>query len=212
MSDVPLTLIIVAATVFISWRAFQNTTLFDKLLNNPYRVKHHKEYYRILSHTLIHADWIHLALNMYVFYSFGTIMELVFKGKYGLGAGALYFLLLYVLGAAVATLPSLRKHGDNPGYNSVGASGAVSAVLMSYMIMFPTASIAFFFIPMPAFIGVFVFFLLEHFMNRSGKTNIAHDAHIWGALFGVAFIFILDANALVNFITQVRMYFTELLG
>lgn len=200
----PITLIILIGTIFVSWRAFQNSTLFEKLLNNPYRIKHNGEYYRIFSHALIHADFVHLALNMFVFYSFGSILETHFKGRWGLTQGSLYFVLLYALGAAVATLPSLRKHGDNYGYNSVGASGAVSAILMSYMILNPLDWIGILFIPMPAFVGVLVFFIFEHVMNRSGKTNIAHDAHIWGALFGIVFIFAIEPHAIVSFISQVR--------
>lgn len=207
LSSTPITIIILAGTIFISWRAFGNSILFEKLLHNPYKVKHNKEYYRVFSHALLHADFMHLALNMYVFYSFGTIMEITFKAKWGLSLGAAYFLILYAIGAAVATLPSLKKHGDNSGYNSVGASGAVSSVLMAYMILFPTSEIGFFFfINVPAFIGVFLFFLLEHLMNRSGKTNIAHDAHIWGALFGIMFIFVVEPDALVNFVSSVRHY------
>jgi membrane associated rhomboid family serine protease len=92
------------------------------------------------------------------------------------------------------------------GLSSSGASGAVSAVMMAYMILFPLSEIGFFFIPMKAFIGVVVFFAFEHFMNRSGKTNIAHDAHIWGALFGIMFIFFLQPQSLVAFFTSIRSY------
>jgi membrane associated rhomboid family serine protease len=202
----PLTFLILGLTIFTSWRAFENSALFEKLLHNPYRVKHNKEYYRIFSHAFIHADYIHLALNMYVFYSFGTVLETYFKGNWGVIQGSIYFLALYLLGAAMATLPSMQKHSDNYGYNAVGASGAVSAVLMVFMILNPLHWIGMLFIPMPAFVGVFVFFILEHLMNRSGKTNIAHDAHIWGALFGILFIFVLQPHALVSFVSQVRHY------
>ena len=204
LQEAPLTLLIIAATVFISWRAFDNSALFEKLLNNPYTIKHHKQYYRLFSHALIHADWMHLLLNMYVFYSFGMIMEIVFKGMWGATQGSIYYLALYIGGALVAALPSQRKHGDNFGYNSVGASGAVSAVLMSYMMLFPTQEVLFFFaIPMPSFVAVLIFFALEYFMNRSGKTGIAHDAHIWGALFGILFLLIIKPAAIVNFFVQV---------
>jgi membrane associated rhomboid family serine protease len=112
-----------------------------------------------------------------------------------------------VLGGVAATLPSLRKHSDNYGYNSVGASGGVSALLMAYMILFPLNEIAFFFIPMPAFIGVFVFFLLEQFMKRNVRSNIAHDAHIWGALFGIVFVALAVPHSLTRFIAQVLSAF-----
>ena len=203
MSTTPITFIILAVTVIISWRASEQSSLFEKLLHSPYRVKHNKQYYRLFSHMLVHADIMHLALNMFVFYSFGRVMETIFKVNWGAQTGGLLFLALYVLGGAVATLPAQRKHGDSYGYNAVGASGGVSALLMAYMILFPLNEIAFFFIPMPAFIGVFVFFLLEYFMKRNVRSNIAHDAHIWGALFGIAFIALVVPSSIPRFISQV---------
>lgn len=204
LQEAPITLIIIATTAFVSWRAFDNSALFEKLLNNPYTIKHQKQYYRLFSHALIHADWMHLILNVYVFYSFGMVMESVFKSLWGNAQGSVYFLALYIGGALVAALPSQRKHGDNFGYNSVGASGAVSAVLMSYMVLFPTQQVLFFFaIPMPSFVAVLIFFGLEYFMNRSGKTGIAHDAHIWGAIFGIIFLLVVKPAAIINFFVQV---------
>ena len=152
---------------------------------------------------LVHADGIHLALNMFVFYSFGGVMERLFTVNWGDVKGSILFLALYILGGVAATLPSMKKHGDNYGYNSVGASGGVSALLMAYMVLFPLHEIAFFFIPMPAFIGVFVFFLLEHFMKRNVRSNIAHDAHIWGALFGILFVAVVVPNSIPRFFSQV---------
>jgi membrane associated rhomboid family serine protease len=203
MSSTPITFIILAATVLVSWRAFEQSPLFEKLLHSPYRVKHNKQYYRLFSHMLVHADVMHLALNMFVFYSFGRVLESIFRATWGAQQGGILFTALYVLGGVAATLPSMRKHGDNYGYNSVGASGGVSSLLMAYMILFPLNEIAFFFIPMPAFIGVFVFFLLEHFMKRNVRSNIAHDAHIWGALFGIAFVALVVPSSIPRFISQV---------
>jgi membrane associated rhomboid family serine protease len=203
MSTTPITFIILAATVLVSWRAFEQSALFEKLLHSPYRVKHNKQYYRLFSHMLVHADVMHLALNMFVFYSFGRVLESIFRATWGAQQGGILFIALYVLGGVAATLPSMRKHGDNYGYNSVGASGGVSSLLMAYMILFPLNEIAFFFIPMPAFIGVFVFFLLEHFMKRNVRSNIAHDAHIWGALFGIAFVALVVPSSIPRFISQV---------
>ncbi len=203
MASTPLTFLILAATVLVSWRAFEQSALFEKLLHSPYRVKHQKQYYRLFSHMLVHADGIHLALNMFVFYSFGGVMERLFTVNWGDVKGSILFLALYILGGVAATLPSMKKHGDNYGYNSVGASGGVSALLMAYMVLFPLHEIAFFFIPMPAFIGVFVFFLLEHFMKRNVRSNIAHDAHIWGALFGILFVAVVVPNSIPRFFSQV---------
>ncbi|MCC6600210.1 MAG: rhomboid family intramembrane serine protease [Crocinitomicaceae bacterium] len=215
--EAPITLIIVAVTVLVSWQAFNRSGIFEKLMLNPYSVKHRKEYYRIVSHIFVHADYVHLAFNMYTFYSFGRAMErlftdeyyfgLVFSGKHYWGDvnGKILFVALYVLGGVVAALPSLRKHSDNYGYNAVGASGAVSAIMMAFMIMFPEGQIGFFMIiPMPAWAGALVFLALEHYLSRRGGTHIAHDAHIWGALFGILFICLLDIDFLVNFIHHVK--------
>ena len=201
------TYIIIALTVFVSWQAFQNQSLFGKLLHNPYQVKHRREYYRILSHTLIHADFLHLGFNMFALYSFGTFTEEYFTFTYGLVKGEIAYILLYVFGAVTASLPSLRKHGDNIGYNSVGASGAVSAVMMAAMIILPVMKVYFFFaIGMPAYIAILVFFGFEHYMSRSGKTNIAHDAHIYGAIFGLIFIIALDFDVISRAISMIAEY------
>jgi membrane associated rhomboid family serine protease len=216
MPMLSISMVIIVATVVVSWQCFSNSTLFSKLLFNPYSVKHQREYYRILSHMLVHADWTHLLFNLFTFYSFGTFMEKVFTSErmfndffpelsfWGYSSGQLFFVLLYVLGGAVATLPSLRKHGDNYGYNAVGASGAVSAVMMAFMILFPTFEISFFlFIPMPAWIGALVFLGLEHYLSRNQRSNIAHDAHIWGALFGILFVAALQPRFIGMFVEKV---------
>lgn len=211
MAESPITFIILLSTGIVSWRALEQPTLFQKLLQHPYSVKHNKEYYRLFSHMLVHSGLGHLFLNLFVFYSFGSLVEQTFLMHYGVLLGSIVFLALYILGGLAATIPSMRKHADDYGYSAVGASGAVSAVLMAFMIMYPTVEILFFFIiPMPGFIAVFVFFLLERMMQKRLKTNIAHDAHIWGALFGVVFVALLDINYLVEFVNQVKGYILSL--
>ena len=211
-----VTYVIIGVTVLVSIMAFNNASLYQQLIFNPYTVKHSKQYYRILSHTLLHADWTHLAFNMYTFYSFGTFLEIVFSNPnvfqrffpdhqfWGIQVGYLYFILLYLVGAVVASLPAMRKHSDNISYNAVGASGAVSAVIMAFMIMFPTLEIRMFFaIPMPAYVGALIFFGIEHYLQRRGGTNVAHDAHIYGALGGIVFIAIIQPSFIVEFFTKI---------
>lgn len=202
-----VTYIIIALTVFVSWQAFNDPSLRAKLLNNPYQVKHRREYYRILSHALIHADFLHLGFNMFALYSFGRFTEGYFVSEYGTVKGELGYILLYVFGAVAATLPSLRKHGDNFAYNSLGASGAVSAVMMAAMIIMPVMKVYFFFaIGMPAYLAILVFFVFEHYMSRSGKSHIAHDAHIWGAIFGLLFVVCLDYEIILRGIAWIVKY------
>jgi len=130
MAETPITLVILLVTCFASWRAMENHELLSKLMQHPYSVKHNKQYYRLLSHMLVHSGFPHLLLNMFVFYSFGSAVEHSLKYRYGPSSGSLYFIALYVLGGLAATLPSMRKHADNYNYRAVGASGAVSAVMM----------------------------------------------------------------------------------
>ncbi len=220
MSNSFITLLIIAITVITSYQAFNSAGLFNKLKYSPYRVKQFKEYYRVFSHVLVHADWTHLLFNMYTFYSFGVFMEKVFVspltreaffpawGFGGVQLGIVLYLALYLIGGIVAAIPAYKKHSDNVFYASVGASGAVSAILMAFMLMFPDMQVAFFFlIPMPSWVGVLIFFGLEHYLQRRGGTNIAHDAHIFGALAGISFVTLLNPNIPVKFIKVVLSTF-----
>ena len=190
--QISLTLILCLATGLVSWQAFSNSVLFSKLSLSPYRVKHNKEIYRIWSHTLVHADMGHLFFNLYALFSFGIAVEK--------GMPAALFALLYLGAAAFATLPALKKHGDNSYYTSVGASGAVSAVMILYMFMNPDSRLLFFFIlPLPGWAAIILFFGLEYYMNKKMNTNIAHDAHLAGAAFGIAFLLIWKPQAFIHF-------------
>jgi membrane associated rhomboid family serine protease len=206
--EAPITLLLLAVTGFISWRAFEDHSIMSKLRYSPYLVKQKKEYYRLITHAFVHANWPHLLFNALALYSFGDALEQVFfPHLFGQRGGKIMMVLFYLLGILAAAIPAYRKHGDHPGYNSVGASGGVSAMLMAFMIAFPTAQVGFFFIPMPAFIAVFVFFILEVLMQRSGRTMIAHDAHLGGAIFGLVFVAIFAPECYPKFIEAVREFF-----
>lgn len=188
----------------MSLLAFNNNELFDRLKFNPYMVHHRREWYRFITHAVLHGDWMHLLVNMYVFYLFGRRAELFFEHYLGL-KGLLFYVLLYVGGVLFAALPSYRKHRDNHHYNSVGASGAVAAVLFSGIIFDPTMGIAFIFIPIPipAFIFGLLYLAYEHYMDKRSQDNVAHDAHFWGALFGVVFTLLVVPQSFLNFVSQV---------
>ena len=191
-----LTVLLCLATGIVSWQAFSNSVLLSKLSFSPYRVKHNKEIYRIWSHTLVHADMGHLFFNLFALFSFGRAVEHYMSLP--------LFALLYLGGAAFATLPALKKQGDNIYYRSVGASGAVSAIMMLYMFMFPTSELLFFFIlPLPGWVAIILFFVLEYSMNKKMNTGIAHDAHLAGAAFGVAFLLIWKPQEFLDFFVVV---------
>ena len=206
-----ITLIIIIVTVVITLLANNNQDLYTKLLFNPYQVTQRNEWYRLISHAFIHDrnNILHLIFNMYVLYSFGTEVEKFLV--YSLGSKAiLYFLFIYIGGIIAATIPSIIKHKDDYGYNSVGASGAVSAVLFSAITFMPlTGGIGIIFLPFsipPLLFGI-LYIAYEIYMDKRGGTNIAHDAHIGGALFGFLFTLLFVPGAFTNFISQILTYF-----
>ena len=187
-----ITLSIIALTAIISVIAFSNREVFRRLAFNAYDIKHFKNSYRFLSYALIHADWIHLLVNMMVLYSFGRIVE-AYYGFYFGTKGILYYILLYVGGTALSTLPSYGKHKDDYHYTAVGASGAVSAVLFASIIFDPMSKIMIFPIPIgiPAIIFGPMYLAYSWYMGKKNIDNVGHDVHFWGAIFGFVFTIIL---------------------
>lgn len=183
-----ISIIIIAGTVLISILAFNNLELFDRLKFNPYLIKEHKQWWRFLSHALLHSDWMHLLINMYVLYSFSNIVEDTYFNLFSY-RGLLYFVLLYVGGVLFSTVFDYAKQKSNPYYNAVGASGAVSAVVFSSILIFPGGSIFLFPIPFPLPSWVFgiLYIVYSAYMGKKANDNIGHNAHLWGAIYGIIF-------------------------
>ena len=123
-----ITYVIIGITVVVSYICFGDHELFRKLAFIPYRTVHNNEWYRLITHGFVHADMTHLLVNMFTFWSFGTYMESAF-GYLGLGTGG--YLGLYFGGMVAASLYDLARRRNDPYYVSIGASGAVSAVLFT---------------------------------------------------------------------------------
>ncbi|MEY3592443.1 MAG: hypothetical protein RLZZ38_1419 [Bacteroidota bacterium] len=189
-------------TVVISWQAFQNQALLSRLLLDPYAVKHRGEFYRLLSHMLVHADFTHLAFNMMTLYFIGSYLEQIWQLQFGLMNSRIYLFLLYVVGGLCATLWPMIRNQDNPSYRSLGASGAVSAILFAFILWDPTQSLYLMFIPIPIPAYVFgpLYLAFEYYSMRKGKSGIAHDAHIGGAIFGVLFVLLIAPEKGMQFV------------
>ncbi|MBK7381828.1 MAG: rhomboid family intramembrane serine protease [Flavobacteriales bacterium] len=194
-----ITLVIVVLTTVISIAAFSNASLFSSLLFEPFVIKARGQWYRFITHAFIHANWPHLLVNMFVLYVFGRNVEPLLGLITG-GSSALPFLALYVGGVLFSTLPSYRRHIHDPNYRAVGASGAVSAILFAQVVMLPTMPLQFMFFPRPVPAWVFgvLYLVYSWYMDKRGGDNVAHDAHLYGALFGVVFMFILDPGLLLS--------------
>lgn len=201
-----ITILIILITAIITFIANTNNELYLKLLFNPYQVIHNKEWYRLFTHAFIHdkQNIFHLIFNMYVLYSFGSIVETVLINELG-ALGIAYYLFIYIGGIAVASLPSLARHKNNYNYNAVGASGAVSAILFSAIAFMPfTGGIGIIFLPFtinPLLFGV-LYLAYEIYMDKRSNDNVAHDAHTWGAVFGFLVTLIFVPGAFMNFVAQ----------
>jgi len=203
---VSITLFIIIITALVSITAFNNIKLFDQLKLYPAAMHSKSDAYRIASYALIHADWLHLMVNMYVLYNFGENgTEAMYKIAFG-AKGTLFFILLYVGGAITSVIPSYEKHKNNFGYTAVGASGAVSAVVFAYILFNPLASFYFVFIPfpIPAYIFGFFYMGLSYYLAKQNKGNIGHDAHFFGALFGLMFTILLNKEIAIHFVEQLK--------
>src|SRR5437660_8906325 len=144
MEKITITVGIIALTCLISFPAFSSQKIMNDLIMWPYGVKEKNQYYRFLSSGFLHADFMHLAFNMFTLYIFGQ--QIVEPGCEEL-SGKWMYLVLYFVGMIVADIPSYLKHKDNPSYRSLGASGAVSAVVFTGILFYPTMIMGFYFVP-----------------------------------------------------------------
>jgi membrane associated rhomboid family serine protease len=193
------TFIIIAITCVVSVIAFNNPDLMRRLILWPPAVERDRQYYRLISYGLVHADPGHLLLNMITLYFFGQAMEGVYEGYLG-PAG---FYGFYVGGLIVSILPTYLRNRGNSGYRSLGASGAVSAVLFAFILVRPWATINVYFVPMPAILFAVLYVGYTFYMERRAADNINHSAHLWGAAYGVVFTLIMEPRLLGNFLQAV---------
>jgi membrane associated rhomboid family serine protease len=188
--EISITLIIIVATGIISFIAFSNHKLMDQFIFYPPAVRR-GQIYRFFSCGLIHADWGHLIFNMISLYLFGEAVEAKFMEAFG-PLGKLVYLGMYVLALGVSVIPTYINNKDNYHYRSLGASGAVSAVIFAGILFFPLAKLGLFFIPIyvAGFIFGILYLLVSGWLDKRGGGNINHSAHIFGALFGIGFTII----------------------
>jgi len=197
-----MTIILIAITVAVSYAAFKNPKLMDMLQFNASKIIYKKEYHRLITHAFIHANWEHLFVNMIVLLSFGRAIEMYFTYIFG-DRQILYYFLLYFGGILVSNIYALIKHRNNYFYNSVGASGAVSAVLFAAIFFDPWNKILFFFVlPIPGIVFAGLYLVYSYQMSTKQKDNVAHDAHFLGAVYGFIFPVLLNPQLFGQFIDK----------
>lgn len=193
-------LAIVAVTVLVSWLAFNNPRLAERLILWPPAIDRGKQYDRLVTHGFIHADWMHLLFNMITLWSFGGAMETFFAER----IGTIGYVLFYLSAIVVAILPTYMRHRHDAGYRSLGASGAVSAVLFAFILLDPWSGIYLFLIPIPipAFVFAALYIGYSIWMDKRGGDNINHSAHLYGAAYGVMFTLILEPRVAALFLQK----------
>ena len=209
----PITFAIILITCIVSIISFNNSNVKKELILSPYKVLNEKKVWLLITHAFIHADYLHLFFNMYVLYMFGPYLEFYFE--YNASLGFISYILFYILSAIFATIPALYKNGNNPNYLSLGASGAVSAVVFAYIVLNPLRELGIILLPgiwIPGFIFGILYLVAENYMSKKKYSNIAHDAHISGSLFGIFFILFFDLKNASNFIETISTYITNLLS
>lgn len=200
-----ITYLIIGFTVLISFFAFNNATAISRMIMNPYLVNTRGEYYRFLTSGFIHKDHMHLLFNMFSFYFFGLNVENEFKHVFH-GFGSVYFILLYIIAIVVSDLPTYFKQRHNPGYNSLGASGGVAAVIFASIILHPLDNICIYFFCAPGFILGTLYLVFSFYMGRKSNDNINHDAHLYGALFGLLFCAVLYPSSIPRCIEEISSW------
>jgi membrane associated rhomboid family serine protease len=207
-----ITLYITIITVVTSISAMYSEALMDKLIFHPYTVHQHKEWYRFFTSGFIHADFMHLAFNMFSFYMFGDYVEQYFTMIFG-ASGGTFFIILYISSLLICLIPTYLNHYKQYHYQSLGASGAVSAIVFAGIFLQPTMQIGFFIIPpiIPGFIFGPIYLALTAYLSKKGQSGINHSAHLWGSIYGVVFLivtahFIGHVEVVSLFIDQIRVY------
>jgi membrane associated rhomboid family serine protease len=205
---VSVTIIIIVITVITSLYALSNSQVMSKWLLNPYSISKKGEYYRFISSGFIHADYMHLFFNMLSLYFFGDTVARYFGSIYGMQIGNILFVILYLVSMVAADIPDYLKYRNSPHYNALGASGAVSAVVFSAILFNPLSSMIIFPIPLPipAFIFGTLYLFYSYYQSKRGGDNIGHNAHLFGALFGLVFTIIVVPNVLTHFIESISRY------
>lgn len=213
-----ITLAIIVVTCLISVGGFYNDNIKNDLIFYPPAITERKQWYRFITCGFIHADTMHLLFNMYAFYAFGNMVESGFAQIFG-EKGKVLYIMLYITSLVACLLPTYFKHKDNGYYSSLGASGAVSAIVFCYIFLDPLQRVGIIFLPfdMPGFIFGILYLIISSVLAKKGTSHINHSAHIWGAVYGVVFTVIAGFtlspyNLPARFIDQVQEYLQRFLG
>ena len=191
LADAPVSALLLGTFVGVSLLGLWTMpALIDRHLLRPYWLLRRRQYATVVTSGFIHADLMHLAFNAFTFFAFGFALER--------HIGSASLAALYASGLLVSSAGTWLQHRHEAGYASLGASGAILAVLIASIVYFPQHAIYILPIPVPIPAPLFAlaYLVFSVVAARRGGGRINHDAHVSGALAGVAFVALTDAPAL----------------
>jgi membrane associated rhomboid family serine protease len=193
-------MIIIGAITYFAWK---RPEWHKRLMLNPYLTVHNKQYYRLLTSGFVHNNSMHLFLNLFTLYFFGLAIEQIFYTHFG-DLGLALYVILFISAIVVANYPTTLKYKNDPGYNSLGASGGVSALVLAFILFDPVRDLCLYaIICLPGYILGALFIAYSVIMSQRNADNINHDAHLFGALYGMIFALILRPSTFTTFIEAI---------
>ncbi len=190
-------MIIIGLVTYVAW---QRPELHRRLMLNPYDVVQGRQYYRLLTSGFVHNNTTHLFLNLFTLYFMGRGVETLFAMNFG-SMGPVLYVTLFITAVIVANIPTTIKYKDSPHYNSLGASGAVSALVLAFILNDPQQELELYlFVPIPGYLLGVLFIVYSVVMSKRNVDNINHDAHLFGALYGMIFMLALRPETFNDFI------------
>lgn len=198
---------IIAVSTLVSGCCFKRPQWFYRLAFVPV-YNDRANAYRWFSYGLVHADWGHLLVNMFVLWCFGAMVEDAYRYMWN-DRGMLLYLLLYVTALPISTYADGLRHREDTRYVAVGASGAVSAVVFASILLFPLKKFYIMFVPIgiPAVLFGIMYLLYEVYMDKKANDHVGHKTHVWGAIYGFIFALIFRPRLLVAFVVQILQVF-----
>ncbi|WP_339608547.1 rhomboid family intramembrane serine protease [Roseivirga seohaensis] len=198
-----VTYILMAVIGLVTYFAWERPEWHRRLMLNPYTVVHEKKYYQLITSGFVHNNGIHLLLNLFTLYFFGLAIEQIFYSYFG-DLGLVLYILLFITAVIVANIPTTIKHKNNYNYNSLGASGGVSALVMAFILFDPIRDLCLYaIICLPGYILGGLFIVYSIIMSKRNTDNINHDAHLFGAIYGVIFTLLLRPSTFAYFIEAI---------
>lgn len=193
-------MIVIALVTYASWK---RPELHKRLMLNPYQTIRTKQYYRLLSSGFVHNNSMHLFLNLLTLYFFGLAIEQIFNA-YFQETGQVLYVFLFLSAIIVANIPTTLKQRNNPNYNSLGASGGVAALVLAFILFDPLRNLCLYFaICLPGYILGALFIVYSIYMSKRNSDNINHDAHLYGALYGLLFTLVIRPSTISTFIEAI---------